>query len=108
MTAFQRHGELRLHARLTEAYENFTNPASRPLVDELLQAGKTSWEEYKLEHPNMAWVLTVLFTFIEVADDCYSEEQRTASPELEKSPASDTTTKVSNEPESKRVCTSEG
>ena len=105
MAAIQRHGELRLHARLTEAYENSTNPG--PLIDELLQAGKTSWEEYRLEHPNMGCVLTVLFSFIEVADDSHSEEQRTASPEPEKSPASDST-KVSNEPEPKRVCTSDG
>ena len=107
MASIQRHGELRLHTRLTEAYENSTNPASTPLIDELLQAGKTSWEEYRLEHPNMACVLTVLFSIIEVADDSHSEKQRTTSPELEKSPASDST-KVSNEPEPKRVCTSDG
>ena len=107
MAAIQRHGELRLHARLTEAYENSTNPASTPLIDELLQAGKTSWEEYRLEHTNMACVLTVLLSFIEVTNDSYSEEQQTASPQLEKSPASDST-KVSNEPEPKRVCTSDG
>lgn len=107
VAAIQRHGELRLRARLTEAFDKLFSTEGGPFVEELLQADKTSWEEYRLEHTSMACVLTAFFGFIEITENSYSEEQESASSGLEMSSTSDST-KNSDEPEPKRVCTNIG